>query len=150
MVEQSNTKKAPKGTDAYVLDDQIGFIFRQAIQRHSVIFAERMIEGLTTTQFAVIAKLDEVGICSQNQLGRLTAMDAATIKGVVGRLGKRDFVENNPDITDGRRLLVKLTKKGKTLAKKAIPLAKEISDETLRPLALTDQKTLLRLLKHLR
>ena len=51
-----------------------------------------MIEGLTQTQFAALAKLHEVGPCSQNQLGRLIYLDAATIKGVVDRLSARGFV----------------------------------------------------------
>ncbi len=64
---------------------------RVAMQRHTSIFMSRMIEGLTQTQFAALAKLYEVGPCSQNHLGRLIYLDAATIKGVVDRLGVRGF-----------------------------------------------------------
>jgi hypothetical protein len=31
----------------YVLDDQVGFLMRVAMQRHTSIFTARMIEGLT-------------------------------------------------------------------------------------------------------
>ena len=55
----------------YVLDDQVCFLLRVAMQRHTSIFTTRMIEGLTQTQFAALAKLYEVGPCSQNHLGRL-------------------------------------------------------------------------------
>ena len=41
----------------YVLDDQVGFLLRVAMQRHTSIFTTRMIEGLTQTQFAALAKL---------------------------------------------------------------------------------------------
>ncbi len=75
------------GAGRYVLDEQIGFLLRVAMQRHTSIFTSRMIEGLTQTQFAALAKLYEVGPCSQNHLGRLIFLDAATIKGVVDRLG---------------------------------------------------------------
>ena len=71
--------------EVYRLDDQIGFLLRRANQRHLSLFAE-VIPELTTTQLAALAKLHEQGAMSQNQLGRATAMDAATIKGVVGRL----------------------------------------------------------------
>jgi len=67
----------PHANEDYVLDDQIGFVLRQAQQRHTTLFAAEMIEGLTTTQWAALAKLRECGACSQNHLGRLTAMDAA-------------------------------------------------------------------------
>ena len=69
-----------------MLDEQVGFLMRVAMQRHTSIFMSRMIEGLTQTQFAALAKLYEVGPCSQNHLGRLIYLDAATIKGVVDRL----------------------------------------------------------------
>src|ERR1035441_5001577 len=69
------------GHGRYVLDDQVGFMLRVALQRHTSIFTTRMIEGLTQTQFAALAKLAEVGPCSQNHLGRLIYLDAATIKG---------------------------------------------------------------------
>ncbi len=68
---------------SYVLDEQAGFLMRVAMQRHTSIFTSRMVEGLTQTQFAALAKLYEVGPCSQNHLGRLIYLDAATIKGVV-------------------------------------------------------------------
>jgi hypothetical protein len=71
---------------AYVLDEQIGFILRQVWQRHAAIFAREIGVNLTSPQWAVLSKLAETGACSQNQLGRLTAMDVATIKGVIDRL----------------------------------------------------------------
>ena len=50
---------------------------------------------------------------SQNELGRATAMDAATIKGVVDRLVKRDVVFTSASTKDKRRLLVDLTDTGR-------------------------------------
>jgi len=61
----------PSASEQYVLDDQVGFLMRVAMQRHTAIFMSRMIEQLTQTQFAALAKLYEVGPCSQNHLGRL-------------------------------------------------------------------------------
>jgi DNA-binding MarR family transcriptional regulator len=118
----------------YVLDTQVGFVLRQAQQRHTTIFASLMIEGLTPTQWAALAKLKENGPSSQNLLGRLTAMDAATIKGVIDRLTKRGFTVTNPDPADGRRLLVALTDAGAALYDQAKPIAEQITEETLEPL----------------
>jgi hypothetical protein len=53
------------------------------------IFAKEIGINLTPTQWAALAKLTETGPCSQNQLGRLAAMDVATIKGVIDRLTAR-------------------------------------------------------------
>src|SRR5262244_3388493 len=90
---------------SYVLDEQIGFILRQVWQRHTMIFAREIGINLTPTQWAALAKLAETGPCSQNQLGRLTAMDVATIKGVIDRLTARGLTETSSDPEDGRRLL---------------------------------------------
>ncbi|MDR3469103.1 MAG: MarR family winged helix-turn-helix transcriptional regulator [Xanthobacteraceae bacterium] len=135
---------------AYVLEDQIGFILRQVSQRHSTIFAERIGSGLTPTQWAALAKLQESGPCSQNQLGRLTAMDVATIKGVIDRLTARGLTETGPDSEDARRLMVSLTKAGQALVEKETVNAIAISEATLAPLAPKDREILLELLEKLR
>ena len=98
--------------DDYRLEEQVGHLMRRAQQRHLSVFAGAIPE-LTTTQFAAIAKLAELGALSQNQLGRVTAMDAATIKGVVGRLVARRLVATAPDGGDRRRLVVTLTPEGR-------------------------------------
>lgn len=134
----------------YILEEQVGFILRQVSQRHTAIFAGRMDDELTPTQWAALAKLLDVGPCSQNLLGRLTAMDSATIKGVIDRLTKRGLTETRPDPEDGRRLLVVLTEKGRTAAQRAAPIAQAISEETLAPLTRQERETLIRLLKRLR
>ena len=107
------TAADPADADRYVLDEQVGFLMRVAMQRHTSIFTSRMIEGLTQTQFAALAKLCEVGPCSQNHLGRLIYLDAATIKGVVDRLGVRGFVTALSDPKDRRRRAVALTERGR-------------------------------------
>jgi MarR family transcriptional regulator, lower aerobic nicotinate degradation pathway regulator len=118
----------------YILDRQVGFVLRLTQQRHTTIFASLMTEGLTPTQWAALAKLSEIGPSSQNLLGRLTAMDAATIKGVIDRLSKRGFTRTRPDPTDARRLLVALTEQGAALYERVRPLAARITEQTLAPL----------------
>lgn len=134
----------------YILDDQIGFILRQVWQRHATIFAKEIGINLTPTQWAALAKLTETGPCSQNQLGRLTAMDVATIKGVIDRLTARGLTETSPDPDDGRRLLVSLTRAGQAMAEKAAPHALAISKETLAPLDTKERETFIALLSKLR
>jgi DNA-binding MarR family transcriptional regulator len=135
---------------SYILDEQIGFILRQVWQRHTTIFARDIGINLTPTQWAAVAKLAETGPCSQNQLGRLTAMDVATIKGVIDRLSARGLTETSSDPEDGRRLLVSLTRAGQQLAEKAAPSALAVSKETLAPLDTREREMLLALLNKLR
>ena len=151
MARTSVQKRSLKATkSAYVLDDQIGFILRQVSQRHAMIFARDIGISLTPTQWAALSKLSEVGACSQNQLGRLTSMDVATIKGVIDRLTARGLTETSPDPNDGRRLLVSLTRAGQQMAEKALPNALAISKETLAPLDARERDTLIALLSKLR
>lgn len=133
----------------YVLDDQAGFLMRVAMQRHTSIFTSRMIEGLTQTQFAALAKLFEVGPCSQNYLGRLICLDAATIKGVVDRLHLRGFVTALNDPKDRRRRAVALTDRGRQATEAAMLVAAEITAATLAPLTADEQRQLAKLLRRL-
>ncbi len=137
-------------TPPYVLDEQVGFILRQVWQRHSSIFSRDIGTNLTPTQWAALSKLAETGPCSQNQLGRLTAMDVATIKGVIDRLTARGLTETSQDPEDGRRLLVSLTRAGQQLAEKLAPNALAITRETLAPLDAKECETLMALLNKLR
>jgi DNA-binding MarR family transcriptional regulator len=134
----------------YVLEEQIGFILRQVWQRHAAIFTAGIGANLTPTQWAALAKLAETGPCSQNQLGRLTAMDVATIKGVIDRLTARGLTETSADPQDGRRLKVSLTRNGRELAEKVASNALAITRETLAPLDASEREMLTALLSKLR
>jgi len=144
------TASPKRNGKSYVLDEQIGFILRQVWQRHAAIFAKEIGSNLTPTQWAALAKLAETGPCSQNLLGRHTAMDVATIKGVIDRLTARGLTETSSDPEDGRRLLVSLTRAGQQLADKAAPQALAITKETLAPLDAKEREVFVALLSKLR
>jgi DNA-binding MarR family transcriptional regulator len=137
-------------TDAksYRLDDQIGYVLRRVTQRHLAIFAAAIPE-VTTTQFAVLARLAEIGPQSQNHLGREAAMDAATIKGVVDRLAKLGYVTTKADPLDRRRLTVSLTAAGERLFDDRVATALAVSAETVAPLTPDEARTLKDLLLRL-
>ena len=118
----------------YQLSSQVGFNLRRANQRHVAIF-QKHVDGLTPTQFAALARVHELGPLSQNRLGRLTAMDSATIKGVVERLLAKKLVALNPDANDKRLRLVSLTPSGRDLIAAATVQALEARTETLAPLS---------------
>ncbi len=132
----------------YHLQEQVGFILRKAHQRHVSIFAAR-IADLTPPQFAALAKLHDVGQTSQNQLGSLIAMDAATVKGVIDRLKARGLVVLSKHDVDKRRLMVDLSPEGREAIERLIPLAREITRETLAPLSAREAVTFMRLLAKL-
>lgn len=142
-----SAKAGKNSREAYVLERQIGFLLRLANQRHAGIFQNIMPGRLTPTQFAALAKLHEAGACSQNHLGRMTAMDAATVKGVIDRLSAQGLVALKPDPQDRRRTAISLSKKGEKLITAALPGGFAVSEKTLEPLSVNERKTLVRLLK---
>lgn len=133
-----------------MLEAQVGHVLRRAHQRASAIFMAVLAEHqLTPTQFAALVKIGDEGSVSQNRLGRLTAMDPATMQGVVRRLLARGLIRREPDSSDRRRALPRLTGAGRRLVREAIPLGEQVTRETLAPLNRRQQETFLRLLKKL-
>lgn len=149
LKEQGAKAPRPK-TGAYVLEEQIGYLLRRAHQRASSIFAGHFADlNLTPTQFAALAKISEESGVSQNLLGRLTAMDPATMKGVVDRLLERGLITRHSDPTDRRRAVLDLSKEGAALIRKARGLGFRTTADTLAPLDPAEQATLLKLLGRL-
>ena len=129
----------------YRLDDQVGYKLRLATQRHLEIFSQHM-SDVTPTQFSILARLYEVGEISQNQLGRLVAMDAATTKGVISRLLEKQLVVARVDPNDLRRRQISLTDAGREVTIASIEKATKITAETAARLTKRDVQRLLALL----
>ena len=120
-------------------------MLRRVTQRHLALFAQA-IPDVTTTQMAVLARLAQLGPQSQNALGRETAMDAATIKGVVDRLKGRGLVEVARDKGDRRRVMVTLTADGRAAMAALLRAARQVTAETLAPLSRREAEQLVKLL----
>ena len=132
----------------YILEDQYGYQLRRAVQRYQGIFA-RLIPDLTTMQFAALVRLDQQGAMSQNHLGRAASMDAATVKGVVGRLEGLGLVQRHADPGDKRRLTVEITAEGQALLARVYGPAVEAMEQGLAPLTAPERVTLMALLSRL-
>ena len=136
-------------TNGYSLEDQVGFLLRKAHQRHRVIFSRVFEQRIAPQQFAVLAKLGSSGPTSQNLLGRLLAMDAANVQGVVERLRAQGLVKRRRDPEDARLRIVELTDTGSGLLEELLPLAGKVTAETLAPLGVDDADTLVDLLRRI-
>lgn len=131
----------------YALDEQVGYLLRLANQRHALIFQQHISDDLTPTQFATLIRIAEHGQLSQNHLGRLAAMDVATIKGVVDRLRAKGLVRSVPDLQDRRRSVISLTEAGVQTARARQVEGHLITQKTLEPLKPAERRTLLALLR---
>lgn len=134
----------------FVLDEQVAHLLRRAHQRASALFLSVLTEAqLTPTQFFAMARLHEMGKLSQNRLGRLAAMDPATIQGVIRRLHERGFIERLADPTDRRRMVLSLSPLGQETVVRLLKNANRIGDDILAPLSRDEQGVFLALLKRL-
>jgi MarR family transcriptional regulator, lower aerobic nicotinate degradation pathway regulator len=131
----------------YRVEEQVGFLMRKTHQRATAIFQSEFNEDqITPTQFSALVKLRDEGEVSQNHLGRMTAMDPATIQGVIRRLTDRGFIETKADVNDKRRMLLSLSTSGQVLTKRLVQKGKRVTTETLAPLNAEEQIVLLGLL----
>jgi MarR family transcriptional regulator, lower aerobic nicotinate degradation pathway regulator len=131
----------------YTLEAQVGFLLRCAHQHATEVFNTVMGRfSVTPTQFAALAKIDDMGSVSQNQLGRLTRMDPATISGVVSRLFARGYIRQATDIKDARLVMLTLTPAGQSAVVSMKRVAAEVSRRTLEPLTAGEATALLKAL----
>jgi DNA-binding MarR family transcriptional regulator len=133
-----------------VLDEQVAHLLRRAHQRASSLFLGVLGEHqLTPTQFFAMARLHERGQLSQNRLGRLSAMDPATIQGVIRRLEERGFIQRTPDVNDRRRMVLTLTAAGAELVDKLLGHAEGVSEAILEPLDDQERTVFVTMLKRI-
>ncbi len=139
---------APEVLGDYAVEEQVGFLLRRAHQRHAAIFLDGIGDAdLTPTQFTALIKIVALGQVTQNHLGRLAAMDPATIQGVVRRLIARGLVRRATDPMDRRTAVLAPTHAGIEAARHAVPCARRITDATLDPLDAEERYVLLSLLR---
>jgi len=135
--ETPATPETPASVEAdYCLEEQVGFLLRRAHQVATEIFQSEVGDAeVTPQQFAVLVTLLARGELPHGALGQATAMDPATLMGVVRRLERRRLLKVRTDPDDGRRRLARLTPKGEELAARLRRIGPRISARILEPLA---------------
>ncbi len=143
----ARTRRRDVPPERYSLDEQIGHLLRRAYQRAAATFMATSRSVATPMQFAVLARLWEKGRVSQNELGRLAAMDPPTVHGVVRRLRERRFITSLRDPADRRLILYQLTPSGRRLVRELIELEAVTTARILAPLSIPQRHQLLDLLR---
>jgi MarR family transcriptional regulator, lower aerobic nicotinate degradation pathway regulator len=132
----------------FSVEDHVGFLLRRAHQRHIALFTAGVPPaGLTPTQFTALLKTVQLGRITQNHLGRLAAMDPATIQGVVRRLIGRGLIRRGRDPMDRRTAVLEPTEAGVALISGAVPCAQRAHDAALAPLSPEERVMVLALLR---
>lgn len=134
----------------YDLQGHPAHIIRKAHQRATTYFQQVMAgQDLTPTQFAALTAILREGEVSQNQLGRLTAMDPSTISIVVRKLRKLGLVDKGSSATDQRLTMLRLTDQGEDYTLERMGKSLEVGRRLMSPLSAAEQALLLELLQRI-
>jgi DNA-binding MarR family transcriptional regulator len=139
------------------LEKALPFLIHACYQQiRSVTYKEFSAHGLELTpeQWIVLAQLWREDGQSQSALSELTLRDRPTMSRILDTMEKSGLVERIVDETDARSRLVRLTRSGKALQSKLVPVAMSIvgrleHDISERDLEIT-HRTLGRMLQNLR
>ncbi len=124
-----------------------GHLIRRAQQQHQTIWAERVGEGLTSVQFAVLTLLAQQPEIDQRTLGASLSIDTSTLADVCRRLADRGLLERTRHPEDGRRYMLRVTAEGEAVLRRTIPAVDEVGDALLAPLEPDERATLMALLR---
>ncbi|MBH2766299.1 winged helix-turn-helix transcriptional regulator [Serratia marcescens] len=115
----------------YHFTEQVGHLLRKVYQRHVAIFQQNVGDSqLTAVQFITLCAARDMGPSSLTELVQVTAVDQATIRGIVERLKARDLITVTPDPIDRRKVVVGLTDAGGALLAETVPQAAKITELT--------------------
>src|SRR5687768_5608863 len=103
--------------------------------------------GVTATQLNVIKLLDEIGELSLSELSRRIAAQNSTVTGIVDRMVQADLVTREQSPEDRRVWRIKLSERGKSLAKKIEVAPWDLLRRGIEALDKKDKETLLVLLR---
>jgi MarR family transcriptional regulator, organic hydroperoxide resistance regulator len=143
--------------DQVRLDKALPFLIHACYQQiRSVTYKQFLSHGLELTpeQWIVLVQLWEKDGQSQSALSERTLRDRPTMSRILDTMEKSGLVERSVDAQDARSRLVKLTRTGKALQPKLVPVAKKLvahleRDIPERDLEIT-HRTLGRMLENLR
>jgi DNA-binding MarR family transcriptional regulator len=142
------------GTD-YDFSQQIGHLLRRAYQRHVAIFQQTVPESrLSAAQFVVLCSVRDSAAqsqapCEVSDVVRRTAIDEASVRGIVERLKWRELLTAEHEPGDARHMRLALTDTGRALVESTIPFAQQITEQTFGDMASEDRIKLVALLRQM-
>jgi DNA-binding MarR family transcriptional regulator len=140
-----------------VLERALPFLIHACYQQlRSLTYKEFLGHGLELTpeQWVVLVRLWEKDGQSQSALSESTLRDRPTMSRIIDTMEKSGLVERGVDPGDARARLVRLTRTGKALQPKLVPVAKKLVQRLEHEIPERDlevtHRTLSRMLANLR
>ncbi len=120
---------APAASPAdFRLEEFLPYQLSVAANRVSRLFAQRYsgAHGLTIPEWRVLATIARFGIVSPTAVGEWTAMDKVKVSRAAAGLVAHGLIRQSPDPNDGRGRLLRLTRKGETVHRAVVAMAKSL------------------------
>lgn len=141
-----------------VVDNAIGFWVQRVYQatRNEMYrqFREEGGEDITPEQWMILIRLWERDERTQAELCEATSRDAPTMSRIVDGMERRHLLARKPHPDDGRARVIHLTRKGRELEKKLVPVARKLVARLVRGIPedelATTRATLKRMFENLR
>ncbi len=110
------------------LEDFLPYQLSVTANRVSRLFARRYsgAYGLTIPEWRVLATIARFGTVSPTAVSEWTAMDKVKVSRAAAGLVARGLIRQSPDPKDGRGRLLRMTRKGATVHRGVVPLARAL------------------------
>lgn len=147
-IDQVQHDETTPSEQNYDFSEQVGHLLRRSYQRHTAIFQKLSHDqNLTAIQFIILCTIMDHGASSMVDFVHATAIDPATVRGVINRLKSRDLIVMTLNLQDRRKALIKITGEGERMVSEMLPRAKQISEATMGRLNQPERVALMLLLK---
>lgn len=127
----------------------IGHLLRRCHQVNAAIWHATVGAALTAPQYAVLAVVAAIGESDMQTVGAISALDKATMTGVVRRLEANGWIKRSADPGDRRRRTLALTPSATLALRQISTLLQPARDEFLAPVPLGERDRLMLLLRQL-
>jgi len=114
------------------------------------IFSECGLADITVKQIAYLKVIDEQGDVTFSRLAEITRNSKPTITEMINRFVRMDCVYREPCPHDGRILYIRLTEKGKTVAKAEQAALQRVIERMVNSLDEHEQELLVEILQKVR
>ena len=119
---------------------------RANLRAQELLGAAFAAEGIRGYHFRLLAALDQYGPSSQADLGRNTGIDRSDVVAALNELVDDGLARREPDPGDGRRNVVTISKRGRTILERADAALDGVQAAMLAPLSAAERRTFVRLL----
>jgi DNA-binding MarR family transcriptional regulator len=125
----------------YSSQDSLGFIiYRTALALKAALQRSLKENGydITAEQWGIIRHLGEEDGLSQREIGEKAAKDKPNITRMLDALEKKHLIFRQPDPRDRRKYCIYLTKEGKSLQARLLPLIQKLRQKATQNLPETE------------